>query len=430
MRILGLDVGTSSVKAAVLDVAGCAPEGRIARVPYEVEAPTPEAAQVRAERLWAAVSAAAREAARDFDGIEALGLSCMTPALVVLDDADQPLAPIWTHLDRRSRPVARQVWADVGEEFLQATGNRPLPGGISALCWQQLHAEDPYLDRRVKHYLHVNGWLGLHLTGARAIDVANACYTGLFATFGDRRWSPRWCDYFRVRADWLPEVVDGKATIGTLRPAVAVELGVPAGIPVKLGTADTTSAMLAAGMKVGDLLHVVGTTQVLAALTRTPAPNARRLTRLLGVGADFVHISHNPVSGAALEWLHQLCFHDLTPHEFYYRAIPDAERRTTRVTLDPPFLGGDRLEIEAHRAAFRGLTLTADRIDLLTGVLEAMRRGHRQALADLGVGERFEHIYLTGGGAEVVHGLLPGYREASVVMFDEGSLRGVARLFQ
>jgi xylulokinase len=429
MRILALDVGTSAVKAAVLDVSRCAPEGQIARVAYELDHPSPEAAEVPAERLWETIRKAARLAARDFDGIEAVGLSCMTPALVLLDDGDRPLAPIWTHLDRRARPAARQVETCVGDEFLKVTGNRPLPGGVSALCWRQLHEEDAYLDRRVKHYLHVNGWLGLHLTGNAAFDPANACYTGLFGTLTDRRWSPHWCEFFRVNPDWLPEVVDGRTTIGTLRPAVAVELGIPAGIPVKLGSADTTSAMLAAGMAAGDLLHVVGTTQVLAVLTRATTPNPRRLTRLLGVGDEFVHITHNPVSGAALEWMHQLCFHELTPAEFYDRAVPDAERRQSRETLDPPLLGGDRLEIEAHRAAFRDITLATDRLDLLAAVLEAMRRCHRRALADLGAGEKFGHIYLTGGGAEVIHGLLPGYREASVVMFEEGSLRGVARLF-
>src|SRR5690349_8262332 len=109
MRILALDVGTSSVKAAVLDAASAEPIGPVARATYPLDHPTPEAAEVQPGRLWGAVTAAAREAALGVEGVEGVGLSCLTPALVLLDGRDQPLGPVWTHLDRRSRPAARQV---------------------------------------------------------------------------------------------------------------------------------------------------------------------------------------------------------------------------------------------------------------------------------------------------------------------------------
>src|SRR5207248_913932 len=130
-----------------------------------------------------------------------------------------------------------------------------------------------YLIRDIRSYLHVNSWLGLRLTGERAMDRANASCSGLYATMTDRRWSARWCDFFNVDPKWLPPVVCGSQTLGTLRPEVAVELGVPPGVPVKLGTADTSSAMLAAGVKTGDLLHSIGTTQVLATLVDRPVPD-------------------------------------------------------------------------------------------------------------------------------------------------------------
>ncbi len=429
MQILALDVGTSSVKAAVLDVESGRPVGPVAHAGYELEHPTPDAAELSPERLWGAFAEAARTATRATPDVQGVGLSCMTPVLVLLDAGDKPIGKLWTHLDRRARPAARQVWQAVGPEFLRTTGNRPLPGGISAVCYRQRIETDPYLTHQVKHYLHANGWLALHMTGEPAFDPANASFSGLWGTMTDAQWSQRWCDYFEAERAWLPPVVDGRATVGTVRAAVAAELGVPAGVPVKLGTADTSSAILAAGMRRGDLMHEVGTTQVLAALTDKPSPAPERLTRRLGVGTEFIHATHNPVGGAALEWMHQLCFHDQSADEFYHKTIPQAVQHKTRVTLDPPYLGGDRLEIEAHRASFRDLTVTTERLDLLAAVLEAMVRWHRKALADLGVGERFGRIFLTGGGADVVRQLLPEYASANVVEFAEGSLLGVARLF-
>jgi xylulokinase len=429
MHILALDVGTSHVEAAVLDAETATAVGPVARVPYALDHPTPDAAEVPAERLWDAVVRAARDATRTVHDVQAVGMDVMTPGLVLLDAADRPLTPIWTHLDRRSRPIARQVWAAVGAEFLASTGNRPLPGGMSVLGYRQLSQFDPHMVHIVKRYLHVNGWLGLHMTGECAFDPANASFTGLFNTVGDQQWSQRWCAYFDVDPAWLPPVLDGTTTLGTLRPAIAAELGVPAGIPLKLGTADTSSDILLAGMKPGDLMHSVGTTQVLAVLVDRPVPDARRLVRRLGVGPAFLHVTHNPVGGAALEWLRGLCFHEQSADEFYQRTVAEALQRQTRVTLDPPHLGGDRLEIEAHRAAFRDLTLATDRLDLLAALLQAMVRRHHDAVAALGVGDQFQRIFLTGGGAEVVNRLIPEYATATTHMLQEGAVRGVARLF-
>jgi xylulokinase len=436
MRILALDVGTSSVKGAVLEATTAVPIGPIAHIPYELDSPVPDAAEIPADRLWQAVAEASRQAMRQAGiagmpgkDVEGVGVSCMTPGLVLLDRGDRPLGPFWTHLDRRARPAARQLWGSVGPEFLATVGNRPLPGGISAVCWRQQLIEDPYLSHRVASYLHINGWLGLRLTGQKAFDAANASFTGLFGTVTDQKWSPHWLDYFEVDASWLPPVISGDTTLGTLRAEVSAELGLTAGLPVKLGTADTSSAMLAAGMGPRDLLHEVGTTQVLSALVDKPTPNPQHLTRLLGVGNSFVHVTHNPVGGAALEWIRELCFADKTEEQFFEQDIPAAQERSTRVTLDPPFLGGDRLEVEAHRAAFRDLELTTHREDLLAALLQALVRRHHAAVTSLGVGEQFQRIFLTGGAARVVHRLLPAYCDAEVHLLTEGSLRGVARLF-
>src|SRR5262249_42148862 len=160
--------------------------GAVVEEAYELDFPTPDAAEVPPDRLWRAITAAARQAAADRTDIAGVGMDCLTPGLIVLDAADRPLAPIRTHLDRRSRPIARPIEDDVGPEFLATVGNRPLPGGLSALSfahWRAEHAEDA---TRVHSYLHVNGWMGLRLTGERAFDPANACFTGLYATVTDQ----------------------------------------------------------------------------------------------------------------------------------------------------------------------------------------------------------------------------------------------------
>src|SRR5438094_2979107 len=110
MHILALDVGTSSVKTAVLDQQTGDPVGRPAKAAYDLDHPTPDAAEVPPDRLWDAIDHAARKAVADTSRrVEAVGLSCLTPALVLLDASYNPLSPIWLHLDRRSRPLARKL---------------------------------------------------------------------------------------------------------------------------------------------------------------------------------------------------------------------------------------------------------------------------------------------------------------------------------
>src|SRR5262249_59793410 len=170
-------------------------------------------AELPGSRLWEVVYTAVRTAAEGLDGIEGIGFSCQTPSLVLLDASDRLTGPIWTHLDRRSRPAAHRIWTEVGQEFLATTGNRPLPGGMSAVSLRQQVNDDPSLHRRVKSYLHLNGWLGLHMTGVRAFDPGNASFTGLYATMTDRRWLDRWCSYFEVNRNWLPPVMCGSTTL-------------------------------------------------------------------------------------------------------------------------------------------------------------------------------------------------------------------------
>lgn len=432
MNILAIDVGTSTIKAAVVDQVSAEPISLIARVAYRLDSPQPEAAEVAADELLSAIGQAVTQAlAATRQPVAGIGLSCLTPCLCLLDAHDRPLAPFRIHADRRSRPIARQVQADVGDEFLATVGNRPLPGGISVLSFAQLMHEQPDLRQQVRRYLHANGWLGLYLTGETAFDPANACFSGLCATFEDTGWSQWLCDYFGVERDWLPAVRCGSQTLGGLRRAVAAEWGLPAGIPVKLGTADTSSAMLAVRLAAGELLHVVGTTQVLGVIAPEPRPDPRRLTRRLGVGSAYVYVAHNPVGGVALTWLRELCYREQTSAEFFERSVPAAMDRPTLVRLDPPFLGGDRLNIEAHRASLCELTLDSTRDDLLAAVLQAMRRGHADALEALGNARPSPtaRVVLTGGGLSWVRRLIREYATTEIVELQEGSLRGCARLF-
>jgi xylulokinase len=429
MLILAIDVDLAVVRAAVLDTATAQPISATAGVEYCIDRPAPEASEVPADRLWSAVGTASRSVAQATDGIEGVGLCTITPTLVVLDDKDKPAAAIRLPDDRRARTAARQVQADVGADLLAEIGNNPLPGIISALGFRQMLEDDPYLVREVRRYLHLNGWLALHLTGNAAFDPANASLTGCFGTITTGSWSPCWCEYFEVDPAWLPPVIDGAATVGTIRSAVAHELGVPAGLPLKLGADPNSLSMHAAGMAAGLLFHDVADPQRLTVRVDQPHADGRRLVHRFGVGAGYIETAFNPIGPGAIEWIRKLCFRDQSEEEFRLQTIPEALASTTRVAFDPPYLTGDILGIVAGRAAFRDLTTGADRMDLLAAMLTEMRSQHERAAGLLGWNRLAGRVFVRGSDAEFVLGLLKYEKGLNFRFVQQTPLTAIASLF-
>lgn len=428
MAILALDVGTSSLKAALLDQATGLPLAEPVHQRYALRQPEPEAAVIDPGELWAAVAAAATEVAAG-QKVDGLGFSVLSPGMLLLDPSFQPLTPIITHLDRRCRETAAALRDAFGSRFLELNGN-PLIPGLSGVTAHWLLNRDAGLRAACRHLWHVNTWLAWRLTGQAAMDPGNAAFTGLCAAIQGFDWSAELIERLRIPRAWLPPIQDGRTVVGGLHGAAARDLGLPAGTPVRLGVPDTSSAALAVGLQPGELLHVVGTTQVLAAIPTEPRPALHRLTRPLGVGRQFLHVTHNPVGGVALDWLHELCFRDQPVSDYYGKTVPAAlSWQPHGVRLEPFFLGGDRLEVAARTASFQGLHLQTDRMDLLAALLQGMLAGHRLALAQLELNATPTRVFLSGGGAEIVRGLVPEYGQIPVEQPEQASLRGVARLF-
>jgi xylulokinase len=412
-----------------LDQTSGVPRTGPALIKYPVQQPEPGAATIDPDTLLAAAYAAERSVAVG-QVIDGIGLSVFSPGWLFLDQDFQPLTPIITHLDRRARLTARQLRASHGQFFLEETGNPILPGGISGVVGKHLLESTPHLRSRTRHFWHLNSWLCWQLTEQTAMDPGNAAFTGLCPAMKQWTWSPRLAEILALPLDWVPPIRDGRATIGQLSEKACTLLGVRPAIPVKLGVADTSSAVLAARLLPGELLHVVGTTQVLTLLTREPLPFEKRLTRPLGVDSMWMQVTHNPVGGVALEWFHELCFRDQSVGEFFGSTLATAKNRPPGNTrLEPAYLGGDRLEVDEQSASFTGLSLQTDRLDLLAAILQAMRSGHEQALANLGLPQAPARVVITGGGAEIVRDLIPEYSALPIELLPHASLRGVARLF-
>jgi xylulokinase len=430
MTMLGLDIGSSSVKAGILRASGRV-VGRLVRVEFETRYGG-ERAEVDADDILRAVGRATRQL--DLRRVECVALSTMSPSWVAMDRRGRAITPVVTHQDRRSVAIAKELEARVGKSrLLRLAGNRPFPGGISSTTCAWFLRDERALMRRADLVGHLSTFLHRRITGSRLTDPSHASFMGLYRTIDLGGWSDELCDAVGIATHALPQVLGSEEIGGLVTRAGARLLGVHHGTPMLAGMTDTGAAMLLAGARPGQLVNVSGSTDVLALCTDNPVPNERLLTRALGVGRLWLSVSTLAAAGSALDWVKENLFADVGWQQFK-RLIARAARQVNAggVVFDP-YLGGDRASIEQPTAALRGLTLSTTRHDMLAAICDALARASAARIGLLKSVNRVKfhpRVFTSGGAVEVARDVLHrDWQGRWTFRFeDEATLRGLAML--
>jgi xylulokinase len=420
-RLIGLDVGTTSVKGVA--VAG---DGRVldvAEEPHPQSAPAPGWSEQDPARWWAGARAVLdRLDARRAAGI---GLSGQMHGLVLLDAERRPLRPAILWNDVRTSAECAEIERRVGRGRLIAmTGNRALAGFTAPkLLWVRAHEPDAY--RRVRHVLLPKDYVRLRLTGELATDVSDASGTLLFDV-ARRRWSDELRAALDVPGEWLPPALESPARSGATADRV----------PVAAGAGDQAAAAIGAGIdRPGPASVVLGTSGVVfAALPAYRADPQARLHTFCHAVPEGWHAMGVMLSAAgALRWLRDAA----APGMPYAELLAEAARWPPGVDglRFLPYLSGERTPHAdaGARAAFLGLRLDHDRGALVRAVLEGVAFGLRDSLELLAeLGDRPSTGRVSGGGArsrlwlEIVATVLGLPLERMQV--EEGSAYGAALL--
>jgi sugar (pentulose or hexulose) kinase len=440
MELLGLDIGSSSVKAAILRDGKV--RGKIVRAAFKTRHEDVRV-EVEPRSLLRAAAEAIQLLGKAVGRVEAVALSVMSPAWVAMDVKGEPLTPIITHQDRRSVQVAIELEKRIGKErFLAVAGNRPVPGGISMTTWAWYIQNNPSALRRADLVGHLNTFLHRRITGARVIDPSNASFMGLYDTVGQSGWSRELCDAVGVWSGLLPNVMEANHVGGHVTTEAAGRFGLTAGTPVLAGIVDTSSAMLLAGTQEGQLINNSGSTDVLGLCADRAMPHERLLTRALGVGRKWMSVNTIAAAGTALQWMQQQFFREMPNANFWkqvHRLADQGKPSPKRKGPEPwgtvrfePYLAGERTSVEQKQGAFTGLTLSTTREQMLAAVIEALARASAERLelfARLGVPLR-KRVVVTGGAkgglADLFHRDWKGKWRFDVE--EEATLRGLAKL--
>lgn len=436
MNLLGLDFGSSSVKAAVLRNGKVS--GTIVRAPL-VTRHAGVRVEVDPRSVLKGMADVIAQLGKSAQSVDAVALSVFSPGWVAMDAKGKPLTAIITHQDRRSTEIAIELEKRVGKDrFLELSGNRPVPGGISVTSWLWYQRNEPRVLRSADLVGHLNTFLHRQLTGARVIDPSNASFTGLYSTVDQSGWSDALLEAAGVSCKLLPAVLEADRIAGQVTRGAAGKYGLTEGTPVLAGIVDTSSAMLLSGAAAGQLTNNVGSTDVLGLSTDRAHPHERLLTRALGVGPKWMSVSTLAAAGSALQWMHEQFFRDLKPEAFWALASklarPSAKGKPSAAgsVRFEPYLAGERTSVEQRQGAFAGLTLATTREQMLAAVIDALAEASAARLAlfrDLGLPMK-RRVMLTGGGADGLADLLHREWKGKWTFYveSEATLRGLGTL--
>ena len=399
--LLGLDVGTSGVRVLAMSAEG----GEVvaeASATYPVATPRPGWVEqdpvdwVRASRL--ALAAVAREV----DGhVVALGLAGQMHGSVFLDARERVVRPALLWNDQRTARQAAEIAEKVGpSRLVQATGNPALTGFTAPkILW--LREVEPEHYARVASLLLPKDYVRLHLTGDHATDLSDASGT-LLLDPARRAWSDEMLDALEIPRAWLPSLHEGTEATGTLRDAVADELGLPRGLPVAAGGGDNAAAAVGVGVAAqGQLATSLGTSGVIFAPSDgfVPDPSGRVHAFCHALPGAYHLMAVTLSAGGSLGWWRSQ-HPDVSFDELVAEAaavVPGAEG-----LVFLPYLTAERTpHLDARaRGAFVGLTVRHDRAAMTRAVMEGVVLSLRDGLEVVrGLGVPDDDLRAVGGGA-------------------------------
>lgn len=400
---LGIDLGTSEVKAVLLDDAH-----RLvatAAQPLAVQRPHPLWSEQQPADWWSATDAAlldlAARHAQAMAAVRAIGLSGQMHGAVLLDAADTVLRPAILWNDGRSGAECASLERAVPASR-RITGNLAMPGFTAPkLLWLRSH--EPELHARVRTVLLPKDWLRLGLTGEHVSEMSDASGT-LWLDVGARRWSAELLAACGLGVEHMPRLVEGSAVSGSLRPALAARWGLRAGIPVAGGGGDNAASAVGIGaVRPGQGFVSLGTSGVvfLSSDAFRPNPEAALHAFCHALPATWHQMSVMLSAASALRWVRELVGEASEAALLERVASLDAGERA-RAPFFAPYLSGERTPHNDPRvrAGFVGLDLAHGAAHLAYAVIEGVAFGLRDGWLAFGEARAAaRELSLVGGGA-------------------------------
>ncbi len=291
MYLLGYDVGSSSVKAALLeaDTGACVASASSPADEMAIDATRPGYAEQHPELWWRhlvrATAAVLEGAAVRADHVGAIGIAYQMHGLVLVDEQGAVLRPAIIWCDSRAVTLGEDALESLGFDYCQRyLLNSPGNFTASKLAW--VKAYEPDIFARVYKMMLPGDWIAMRMTGAISTTVSGLSEGILWDFVNDQISSPL-LRHFELDDSLLPDVVPTFGAQGSLTRAAASELGLEAGVPVSYRAGDQPNNALSLDVfEPGEIAATAGTSGVVYGVSDVAQPDARWRVN------TFAHLNH------------------------------------------------------------------------------------------------------------------------------------------
>jgi xylulokinase len=394
---MGIDIGTSAVKAVVIDDSGAVAD--LASAPLSVSHPQPLWSEQNPADWWSATNIAIdglRAARRK--AVRAIGLSGQMHGATLLDRSGQTLRPAILWNDGRSARQCTELEQGVAG-MLQITGNRAMPGFTAPkLLWVRQH--EPEIFARTATVLLPKDYVRLVMTGDMASDMSDSAGT-LWLNVAQRRWSEAMLAATGLGTQHMPALFEGNEITGSLRAEVAEAWGM-ARVPVVAGGGDNAAGAIGVGVvRTGDAFLSLGTSGVLFLANDgyRPNPEGGVHTFCHAVPKHWHQMSVILSAASCMDWAARLC--GLADAGALFE-LAEMRNRPCDTEVFLPYLSGERTpHNDPHaKGVLFGLTHESGPAAIAQAVLEGVAFAFRDGIdALLASGAAIESISVIGGGA-------------------------------
>ena len=416
--LLGIDVGSTSMKALVYDLDGNVvshgshPTESVAHDPNH-----PNWQVYQPEHIWDGISSAIRDAVSQIGSqnrIKAAAVTGLGADAVPLDKHGEPVYPFINWICTRTTSQFEWWVENVGlERTFQISGWQPFIWS-TVLRFMWLKENKPEFARQVDKWLIVEDFVNYKLTGVYSTDYTDASPTLLFdqRTLG---WSDELLKIAGLEKDLFPEPQVSGSYIGEVTPEAAEKTGLAVGTPIFQGGHDYLIGALAAGaISSGTFLDVAGTWELVITPTSDPqwTPEIRQLGLTIEAHAvpDMYCIWAGGTSASMLEWYKEQIGTEAqrkaqSGQGNVWSNLMDEARTAppgaNGIFFLPHFNGSACPDLDPRSlGAFLGLNDTTKRADMVRAVIEGLDYAFLDMLKalELGAGQKAEEITAIGGG--------------------------------
>jgi xylulokinase len=434
MNILAIDLGTQSIRAAIVNK-----DGKILAVTQlqqEVFSPFPGWAQQKPQLWWELTKQAIQDLLKkskiDVDSIQGISTCGQMHGPVGIDEGGE-ITTEWTQIwmDKRCENICDIIKKEHDESDLANITGNPITTGWPGVKVRWIKDNQPVIYEKTKFFLVPKDFINYQLTGIAATDPSEASGTYLY-DFNTNNYNKHMAKVLDVDINKFAPISESYETIGFVREEISKELGIPANIPVVAGGGDFIVSLLGLGfVGEGSAVDMTGTSTLFVVHKDKPIvhPLVQNLRHVIEGWVPFTMLD---TGGLSMKWCKDFLSSTGKGEISYEKMISMAEKipvGSNGLLFYPYMLGERRKENAMARGCYYGLTLNHKAAHLARSVMEgvALAIGKDvQNFRDLGVDIR--QVYCIGGATRnrLLYQIKADVMQISQILTDEpeASLRG------